>query len=326
MNIYSPSFTSPHTMQKQRGVAIITALLIVAIAATISTTISTHLQLDIRRTGNIITLDQARYYTLAAEDWSARILKKDLKNSKIDDLNEDWAIAMPPLPVEGGTIQGRLTDLSACINLNTLLDTKTDKADQLVVSRFERLFTNTGIREKPPTQAILDWIDADLRTRTPDGAEDGYYLNLDPPYRSANIPLQSITTLRLVKGFEDPQILRKIRSGICAYPPGEQANRINVNTASKEVLKSLAAGLTDSVADAIIKRRKDKPFTNLQDFINFDQLKTIIKDTRGISFSSDTFLLRAQANIGRASLVVYSILRRDPAGNITVLARSQRIL
>ncbi len=325
MNIQPRPPTRHHSIKRQRGVAIITALLIVAIAATISTTISTRLQLDIRRTGNMITLDQARYYTLAAEDWSARILKKDLEKNKIDDLNEDWAIAMPPLPVEGGTIQGRLTDLTACINLNTLLDTN-GKVDQIVVGRFERLFTNAGIKEKPPTQAILDWIDADLRTRTPDGAEDGYYLNLDPPYRSANIPLQSITTLRLIKGFEDPQILRKILPGVCAYPPGEQANRININTARKEVLKSLAAGLTDSIADAIIERRKNKPFTNLQDFINFDQLKTIIKDTRGISFSSDTFLLRAQANIGRARLVVYSILRRDPSGKITVLARSQRNL
>ena len=85
---------------RQRGVAIITALLIVAIATTVSISISTRLQLDVRRTGNVVAGDQAYLYTLAAESWSQRILKQDRKDSEIDHLGEDWAIELPPLPVE----------------------------------------------------------------------------------------------------------------------------------------------------------------------------------------------------------------------------------
>ena len=110
--------TIPITGKNQQGVAIITALLIVTIAATVSITISTRLQLDVRRTSNLIAFDQADFYLLEAEEWSQRILREDKKNSSIDALDEDWAFEIPPLPVDGGSIQGKLTDLHACININ----------------------------------------------------------------------------------------------------------------------------------------------------------------------------------------------------------------
>ena len=61
-----PSLTNCSAGKRQQGVAIITALLIVTIAATVSITISTRLQLDVRRTSNLIALDQADFYLLEA--------------------------------------------------------------------------------------------------------------------------------------------------------------------------------------------------------------------------------------------------------------------
>ncbi len=173
---------------RQRGVAIITALLIVAIATTVSVTISTRLQLDVRRTGNIIAGDQAYLYTLAAESWSQRILKDDRGENEIDHLGENWAIELPPLPVEGGYIKGKLNDLQSCFNLNSVLDGGAD--NKLARTRLDRLLNNLGI-DKGGTQAIIDWLDEDLQTTIPDGAEDVYYMNLERPYRTANTPLQS---------------------------------------------------------------------------------------------------------------------------------------
>ena len=83
---------------RQQGVALITALLIVALATVVSVRISTHLQLDVRRTGNIIATDQALQYNMEAEAWARRILKSDREDNKIDHLDEDWAIEIPPLP------------------------------------------------------------------------------------------------------------------------------------------------------------------------------------------------------------------------------------
>ena len=110
-----------HKFQRQRGVAIITALLIVTIAATVSITISTQLQLDVRRTSNMIAQDQAMFYLLAAEEWSQRILREDKKDNNFDALSETWAFELPPLPVTGGSIQGKISDLHSCININSLV-------------------------------------------------------------------------------------------------------------------------------------------------------------------------------------------------------------
>jgi len=114
------------------------------------------------------------------------------------------------------------------------------------------------------SQAIIDWIDDDngqAKTTIPDGAEDGYYMNLATPYRTANTPLQSVSELRLIKGFEDNKTYEAIAPLVCAF--GVPAS-INVNTAPEEVLNSLA----DNVDGAgIIERRAMTLLTILTSFL-----------------------------------------------------------
>jgi len=309
--------------KKQQGVAIITALLIVAIATTISITISTRLQLDIRRTGNLIAQDQAQFYILAAEEWSQRILRQDKKDSETDSLDEAWATELPPLPVDGGSIQGTLTDLQSCININSLIiknaPNETSKA------RLTQLFNLLDINSSA-TQAITDWIDTDLETTNPNGAEDGYYLNLEHPYRTANTPLLSISELRLIKGFEDSETYNKIKPYLCAYINTGGASSININTASAEVLQSLSADMTSDMASDIIERRTEEPFKDIKEFTSFSKLGTIIKNVENLSTSSDYFLLRTQAKIGRANKIVYTIIYRDDEGKTEIISRTQRTL
>ena len=309
--------------RQQRGVAIITALLIVTIATTISITISTRLQLDIRRTGNLIAQDQAHFYLLAAEEWSQRILRQDKEDSKTDDLSEAWAVQLPPLPVDGGSIQGTLTDLHACININSLV--KDGAINESTKNRLSQLFKNLGL-ENDLTQAIADWIDADLQTTNPNGAEDGYYLNLETPYRAANSPIYSVSELRLIRGFEDSEAFQQIKPYVCAIATNNEATSININTASAEVLQSLSAKMTENLVSDILTHREETPFNDLKEFTNFSKLGTIIKDKENLSTSSDYFLLRTQAIIGQANKVMYSIIYRDDTGATKIISRTQRTL
>lgn len=303
----------------QKGVALITALLIVALATVISVNLSTRLQLDIRRTGNVIASEQATLYLIEAEHWSRRILKTDREDNNFDHLNESWAIEIPPLPVEGGSIQGKLSDLQACFNLNSLYQGGTVNA--LAKDRFQRLMQELT---KPPrkdlSQAIIDWVDTDLNTTIPDGAEDDYYLNIENPYRSANQPLLSLSELRLIKGFENDTIIQEAKDWLCAFGPSAA---INVNTAPEEVLKSLAAGISNTIAEEIIKNRQQTPYETMKDFLDTNKLSTIITNPDGLSVSSDYFLLETEANIGQARTLMYSIIHRDSNGNTQVIARSQ---
>lgn len=308
----------------QKGVALITALLIVALATVISVELSTRLQLDIRRTSNIIASDQALSYMIEAEYWSRRILREDRLDNDHDSLDEKWAIEIPPLPVEGGSIQGKLTDLQACFNLNSVYQGNAVN-DALAQERFNRLMTQQ-LSTPPSTnmsEAIIDWIDIEPETKIPDGAEDGYYLNLERPYRSANTTIQSVSELRLIKGFEEAITFDETAGFLCAFGI---AAPINVNTAPAEVLQSLAANISETVVTEIIDQSHTdpyEPYETVTEFISRHNLAKIITDTTGIDVSSEYFLLETEANIGQARTLMYSIIHRENNGKTQVIARSQ---
>ncbi|MDT8451206.1 MAG: type II secretion system minor pseudopilin GspK [Gammaproteobacteria bacterium] len=303
----------------QKGVALITALLIVALAAVISVELSMRLQLDIRRSGNVIASDQALLYLKHAEYYARRTLKEDRLDNNYDSLDEDWAMELPPFPVEGGSVLGRLTDLQGCFNLNSLY--YNEQPNALAQQRFNRLMQRLP---SPPvtdlSQAIIDWIDANPDTTLPDGAEDSYYLNQERPYRSAGQPLLSLSELRLIKGFTDGEIMQRSESFLCAFgPPAD----INVNTAPAEVLESLAANISTAMVADIIVQRQTNPSQTMQEFLSDYNLSTVITDTAGLSVSSDYFLLESEARIGQARTLMYSIIHRENNGDTQVIARSQ---
>jgi general secretion pathway protein K len=330
--------TSLPSAKRQRGVAIITALLVVTIAATISVTISTRLQLDVRRTGNLITIDQGYYYALFAEDYSLTLIKDQEKFDVLVDNLREFGHFKQVFPVEGGTVEGKVTDLNSCININALVNGAA--VDPATEERLKRLFSIAGVKGNP-TQAITDWIDSGVTdsTTTPDGAEDGYYMNLEKPYRTGNSPLYSVSELRLVRGFEDNKnydaMLRLSRNfsanekspaapSLCALTTGSKS--INVNTATAEVLQSLSSDMTPTIVENIIQQRIQSPYNNIDDFTSSSNLATIIKNTDHLVTESEYFLLRTKAEIGSANMIMYSIIYRDASGKAEVVYRTQRTL
>lgn len=102
------------------GVALITVLLIVFLASITATSLATLQQMAIRRGTVLQHQQQARLYALGAEQWARVILGRDRQQSDIDHRGEDWANLPPALPIEGGTLAARISDLQGCFNLNNL--------------------------------------------------------------------------------------------------------------------------------------------------------------------------------------------------------------
>lgn len=348
------------TGNKQRGVAIITALLIVTIAATVSITISTQLQLDVRRTGNLIALDQADIYALQVEKFTQEKLADPIDFPDLMTTLRTLGKLEASYPIENGTVQGEITDLNSCINLNSLINPSlpAPSIDPLVRDRLTRLFSNSDPRTPIPASmiaAIIDWIDDDSDTTIPDGGEDGYYLNLEQPYRAANQQLSSITELRLIKDAENLQAVtprdryaaynmileRAVPStyspdhfpSLCAFNtiPGSPPE-INVNTASREVLISLSPTMTATIADDIITCRGPAPngaeFTNINDFFSCSNVgATITAADRGqLNTISEYFLLKTKVSLGDAKKITYSIIFRNSTGASQIISRTQRTL
>lgn len=305
---------------KQRGVALVTALLVVSLATIAAVAMATRLQVDVRRTGNLLHGEQAYAYALAAESWAEVILRRDADDSKIDTLGENWATALPPIAVEGGFVSGRIEDLQGRFNLNNLVgaDGKPSVPD---LEYFKRLLVLLEVEPGLAT-ALLDWIDADINATLPDGAEDDIYLMEDPPYRAANRPLVSTSELRLVKGF-NPEIIALLEPFITALP-GSTA--LNVNTASPLVLQALHAELATMDAEQIIEARGEDGFAELEAFLALDALAGLQLDV-DVDIKSNWFSVLTDVRIGRGQAQLESRLQRT--GNLLTVGyrvRTRRLL
>lgn len=300
----------------QHGIALITALLVVALATLAAVAMTARQQLDIRRTANIINGEQAYIYALGGESWSKRILLRDGKNSTIDNLNEIWATHLPPLPIPGGTIQAQIEDLQSRFNLNNLiLMPEEEQVDTKNI--FKRLLQ---ILELPPTlvRVIIDWIDTDINAQLPDGAEDNTYLTKTFAYRTSNTLLSSPTEVRLLAGF-DKDSYQKLLPYISTLPT---PTLINVNTAPVPVLMALVEGLSEMDASALIVDREKKPFGTVNDFLAHNALAGLTVNANHISVSSDYFLLTAQVQIDKGQTQLNSILHRL-SNQVKIIMRSQ---
>lgn len=325
------------SLRAQQGVALVTALVIVALTATAAALLINQQQLHIRRSANLFNSEQAQQYVLGAEAWAMRTLSQDRLDNDVDSLNEDWATVLPPIDIPGGAVTGYIVDLQGALNLNGLL--KSGKVDAIALERTQRLLGYAELDGGSVVQALIDWLDANIEPAGPGGAEDDFYLGLEQPYRAANRPMVSISELRLVRGVTDEAYIRLVlqnpeqgedgaplallRPLVFALP---DPTPINVNTAPVPVL--MALGLDQSAAEEIVKARADAPFKSVEEFLRHSavadtDLAKKQDQAADLSVNSSYFLLVAEARIDRARAPLFSVLRREQNGIMHVLMRSQ---
>jgi general secretion pathway protein K len=292
------------------------ALVVLAIAVTLSTAMIWNRELDIRRFANIKQGDQAMEYALGAEAWAEQILRRDYQsNQNLTDLSQDWAMQLPSLPVAGGSITGHLEDLQGLFNVNNLASNNAPEA-AAALAQFQRLLINLNL-DPAIADAVHDWVTAGDQPLYPGGARDEFYSRLDPPYMTAEQPMTSISELLLVKGVT-PQVYTALLPYVCALPlqaPGAQpgtamaATSINIDTAPALVIASLNNGINPSTAEAAVQSRLQQPFQSLNDLI---RLLNNVAPAAGVktSLTSSYFRLAAQVKIGSTQITLYSLLYR----------------
>ena len=297
--------------RRQSGVALITALLVVALATVAAVGMAARQQLDIRRTGNLLHSEQAYTYLLGAESWARVVLADDLRNNQTDSANDDWA-NKPVSLVEGGMVTGTVRDAQGLFNLNSLV--VGGQPDNPAIERYRHLLEALDLPVEL-VDPLVDWLDVDVNVRFPDGAEDQTYLLLQPPYRSANQPLADISELRLVRGYE-PEIIEVLRPHVTVLPG---PTPINVNTAPAAVLRSLAPQLSEVDGGNLASARAAEPdgvFKDVGSFLALPEFagKQPPPDANAVSVGSEWFVFEGQANVGSASARLSSLLHRTSQG------------
>lgn len=305
---------------RQRGVALITALLVVALATIAAVAMMSAQNIAIHRTGNILATQQAWWYAIGMEQWATTLLQRDRQRTTIDDLNEPWARTVDFLPIENGYLKGQMVDLQGRFNLNNMAS----KQPQAAMQQFVRLLENTAGVEpaKAPAlaQAVRDWVDGDINPQVPDGAEDDYYLGLSPAHRSANQLMDSPSELLRVRGFT-AAIYRALAPNVAALP--QVGTTINVNTATLPVLMSLAPGLDAAQIKGLATTRVNKPYASVQSFLAQPAFAGRRVSAGGLSVASAYFLAHGEVHVGDARVILYSLLYRDPQGRTRVIEHSK---
>lgn len=316
----------------QRGVALITAVLIVALATILAVDVGFKGYLDQRRVANAFALDQSFEIALGGEAWASDSLRRDkLQSPKQDDFTEEWATPIPPIPLEdvGGEFEGQLEDLQGRFNLNNLVvfdNSGVSKVDPAAVKRLERLLEILELETKW-ANIIADWIDSDGDPGFPDGAEDTVYTGFTPPYRTANMPITRTTELLALPEF-GLERYRKLAPFITALPAG---TTINVCTASPELLDALVEGTRQftQARESTKESRQQRCFPNKQEFeqpLSAEQKQELVEG-KVIDQTSDYFLATIWVTLGTHRYTLYSLLyRTDGSNQVRPILRSHGTL
>ena len=290
----------------ERGVAIVLAMGVVALAAIAATAIMVSQSTWARQTELTANQMQAQAVLQAGSDWARAVLSDDLRAGSVDHLGEPWALKLPPLQVENGELVGSIVDQQGRFNLNNVVTEGKISLAQL--AHLRRLLAILGLPDEL-ADALADWVDADGEPHPRYGAEDAYYLALEPPYLTANQPLTDVAELALVRGFDD-NVRARLRPYVSALP---RVAAVNVNTAPAEVLAAVVDGLELRDAQLLVAQRERAYFRSVDDFRR-RLPRGVEAAASDISVSSHYFEATLRVTIGGAQARGKALLARGAGG------------
>lgn len=316
--------------QRQRGVALL-ATLILALAVTIILgNIFYRHQIEVNQAVGSLHSDQAILLAISAESWARDLLSATNDDVKTDHFQEDWAQAIPFLPVDGGTVAGCIVDLQSRFNLNSLsgytispLQREIDGEKFGHARVWENLLQSLDIPiDGSRVAVIIDWLDKDNSSINPSGAERSEYSLYDPPRFPHNDLISDASELAAMQGYSlrDLQILSPWITALPSLTP------VNINTASEQMLLALSDGMGLEFVELATASR---PYANLGEFyaainqylmIGQQQVELRWPATL-IDVKTSFFQLNMEVTLGQSKLQVKSIMHRKGRGAPAVIRR-----
>lgn len=242
--------------QHQRGAALLTAMIIVTLVATLASAMIWQqwraVQIEVAERGRL----QSAWILSGALDWAKLILREDAKSGRPTALTEPWAtplaearlstfLAADKNNTDDGPeafLSGSITDAQSRYNLRNLVDQQF-KNPPVEVTGLRSLFQAIDLQPQLADRIALGLRDA----LTPPGT----------PQSPPNPPLMPQTVAQLTWLGIDPESIRKMTPYVVLLPV---ATPVNINTASKEVLLTAIAGLDLGTAQRLIQVRQRAPF------------------------------------------------------------------
>ena len=335
---------------KNRGVALITVLIIFSVLSVLAIQILNTQQMHVQRTANIINGSRAYQYMYGAEVFAAAQLKEYFKQSKAERVhrNQPWSQGAIAFEIEQGLgqLEGSLRDMHSCFNINSILmeqvdtgqnnnngrqigggnnsggsgDVKTpgngdDGTGMPGVDLFAKLLESNIDDEEASPQALAvatkDFIDDDQEPTGIDGAEDYNYTGLQVPYRTADTLLAHTSELMVVKGF-NADIYESIKDYLCVLPTKD--GTINVNTVKPEHAELVWMLLEDVDLSQVRQALQELPEDGYDEASFFETLGSGKVSEQGqgrLVYDSKYMLLTAEARVNTGTAVVRSLMLKS---------------
>jgi general secretion pathway protein K len=305
---------------RQRGVALLVALLVVALAVILVAALLDRGELALARTRNVLRGEQAEAYALGLDTYAAQVLMATHGPSSEPDTNASpWAAPLPAQPVPGGVIGASMRDLNGCFNLNNLappIGSPPAWGPRMWSGNFGALLGALQLDARL-NEAVQHWLDPD---RIHD--EENFYFAQPVPYRPRGGLFAHVSELRLVRGVTS-EVYARLAPHVCALPPG---TKININTATVPVLMAV---LPQGATQALAERLWNGGHANYRDI---DELATAAGIPSGsvssqlIDVHSNYFILRGDIVLDEIPFTTWSLLEYQgggQGGGVHVLARSR---
>ena len=304
----------------ERGIALLLTLLVLTILVALILEFDAEARREYRDAAAFRDNFKATVLARASVQAARGVLQQDFLKDKLAGQSFDaptdlWAFPITNYAIGDGLLNAKIEDELGKLNLNDLAiaDDATIKGKKVL--RFKRLFELLQINPDL-VDAIVDWVDEN-EVQEPSGAESLYYQTLRPPYRAANVPLETLLELRLIKGMT-PEIIEKLSKVVTVFPR-DGGKTVNINTADPLVIQALDNRITPGIAAAIVQARpfkKDK--TDLDRVSSFEQIGKEIRPLYDIK--SEFFLARMTLRVNEMTRNATVVLQRDPnKGTSTVL-------
>ncbi|SNS18357.1 type II secretion system protein K (GspK) [Noviherbaspirillum humi] len=310
--------------RKQRGVAVVTALLLTTLAITIVASLFWQQQVQVRSIENQRLQLQKQWILRGALDWTRLILREDARFSKVDYLGEPWAVklaetrldqyvdnAQSQADVPDAALSGGITDAQGRFNLNNLATDGKPNPGEVAV--FGRLLTNLRL-EPALAQATADLLASAQRARISAGAvagqagQAGGAATPGAGGQAKPMPIWQADDLLAVTGFT-PAMLDKVKDFVIVLPARAGLTPVNVNTAPAEVLAARIESLSLAEANALVAARERTYFRDAADFTQRLQGKSI--GGASIDVKTSFFLVLGDVRLNRATLNMQALIERN---------------
>jgi general secretion pathway protein K len=300
---------------RQRGVAVITALLLTTLAISIVASLFWQQQVQVRSMENQRLHLQTKWILRGALDWSTLVLFQDgIDHREYTSLDQVWATPLAETRldqyvererVEGenfdASLSGNITDACSRYNLRNLAKTRGHpEEDQIAI--LGRLLRNVQL-DSGLARRIAAYVAAGM----PVGAEPPDKDTPATPVTGAPVKILQVDDLLAVQGVT-PLMVERLRPFVTVLP---ETTLVNVNTAPAEVLAAVVPDMSMSGANTLIVRRKQAPWRDLSYFAR--DATAGQKDTlSGVAVHSDWFLVDTRIRLDRAALDAQALIKRSP--------------